>query len=412
MKQTKVIFSLLFLALLLRLVFLFPQYSGDIKNHLVWGNSFLQSPAGFYSRHFPGFNDANYPPLAIFLFALSNLLLLAFRNSFVYLNNLLPAFPSFLVPLFNHENMQYGFLKLPGILADLGIGYLLFKFSSTVIPGPALPAGRLTRNPSKLPYLLSALYLFNPAVIYLSSVWGQIDPVTNFFLLLSLYTAWTILQSEPNNTTKSSSRMRGSIQDTHIAYSMIFFTLSALTKQTALWFAPFYLFVWLKNLPVRQLATGVFYSVLVFFISYLPFGVSPFTALKNYFATLSGSSSGVSDAAWNFWYLLYPAGAEDSIRLGLFSVRQISVFLLVSILIFFIYRLTRHYTLSTFLRYLFLWSLAVFFLQTRVHERHLAPALVFGLLTFVENPAWWLSYISLSLFHFLNLFLTLKIPFI
>ena len=398
MKQTKVIFSLLFLALLLRLVFLFPQYSGDIKNHLVWGNSFLQSPAGFYSRHFPGFNDANYPPLAIFLFALSNLLLLAFRNSFVYLNNLLPAFPSFLVPLFNHENMQYGFLKLPGILADLGIGILIYKYTSN-------RHSREGGNPFNLPIILSSLYLFNPAVIYLSSVWGQIEPVTNFFLLLSLYTAM------PNNSTSSSSQpvRRGGKR---AACSIVFFTLAALTKQTALWFVPFYLFVWLKNLPVRQLATGVFYSILVFFISYLPFGVSPFTALKNYFATLGGSSSGVSDAAWNFWYLLYPAGAEDSIRLGLFSVRQISVFLLVSILIFFIYRLTRHYTLSTFLRYLFLWSLAVFFLQTRVHERHLAPALVFGLLAFIETPAWWLSYISLSLFHFLNLFLTLKIPFI
>jgi hypothetical protein len=138
----------------------------------------------------------------------------------------------------------------------------------------------------------------------------------------------------------------------------------------------------------------------------------PFAALKNYLATLGGSSSGVSDAAWNFWYLLYPTGAEDSVRLGLFSVRTISIFLLVLILIFFIYRLTKHYSLRTFLKYLFSWSLAVFFLQTRVHERHLAPALVFGLLAFTESPKWWIGFAGLSLFHFLNLFLTLKIPFI
>lgn len=412
MKRTNPLVVLLLMAFFLRLVFLFPQYSGDVKNHLVWGTSFLQSPIGFYSRHFPGFNDANYPPLAIFLFSLSNLLLLWLNQLFLFLNNTLSFFPSFLVPLFSHENMRYGFLKLPGIFADLGIGYLLFRFTSTVIPG-------LTRSPSKLPYVISALYLFNPAVIYLSSVWGQIEPVTNFFLLLSLYTAAPILSGVSNNSNPSFPRWRAdgprrgkSIPNIHSIYSIIFFALAALTKQTALWFAPFYLFVWLKNLPFRQFLIGVLSSVLVFFVSYLPFGLNPLAALKNYFTTLSGSSSGVSDAAWNFWSLLYPGGAEDSVRLGLFSVRTISILLLLSLLIFFIYRLTRHYALSTFLRYLFLWSLAVFFLQTRVHERHLAPALVFGLLAFVETPTWWLSYIGISLFHFLNLFLTLKIPFI
>lgn len=380
MKQTKIILLLLLLSLLVRLFFLFPQYSGDVKNHFVWGSSFAQNPVGFYSRHFPGFNDANYPPVAIFLFALSNLLLLAFRNFFQHLNNLLPAFPSFLVPIFNHENMQYGFLKLPGILADLGIGFLIFKF--------------LEFRKVKHLYLLTSLYLFNPAVIYLSSVWGQIEPVTNFFLLLSLYLVFF------GKTLRFK------------AASLIFFTLAALTKQTALWFVPFYLFIWLKSLPARQFLVAVLYSAIGFFLSYLPFGLDPFAALKNYLTTLGGSSSGVSDAAWNFWYLLFPAGAEDSVRLGLFSVRQISIFLLLSLLCFFIYHLTKHYARRTFLQYLFLWSLAVFFLQTRVHERHLAPALVFGLLAFVETPSWWLSYFGLSLFHFLNLFLTLKIPFI
>ena len=380
MKKIKSIYAVLLVAFLLRLVFLFPQYSGDIKNHFVWGNAALTNLTGFYSAHFPGFNDANYPPLAIYLFALSNLLLLAFRNFFLYLNNLLPAFPSFLVPLFNHENMQYGFLKLPGILSDLGIGLLIFKFFQA--------------RKIKHPHFLSSLYLFNPAVIYLSSVWGQIEPITNLFLLLSLY----LIFLGKTDRAKSS--------------SLIFFIFAALVKQTALWFIPFYLFIWLKNLPLRQFLIGVLSSVLVFFISYFPFGLNPIDALKNYFATLSGSSTGVSDAAWNFWYLIYPSGSEDSVHLGLFSVRAISIALLLSLLVYLLTRASKNQYPRTFLNSLFIWSLAVFFLQTRVHERHLAPALVFGLLAFVARPAWWLSYIGLSVFHFLNLFLTLKTPFI
>ncbi|HCX25320.1 MAG: hypothetical protein UX08_C0006G0017 [Candidatus Collierbacteria bacterium GW2011_GWB1_45_35] len=380
MKKIKSIYVILVVAFLLRLIFLFPQYSGDVKNHLVWGNAALTNTIGLYSTHFTGFNDANYPPLAIYLFAVSNLFLSLLRNLFTFLNNSFSFFPSFIIPLFNHENMSYGFLKLPGILADLGTGLLIFKFFQA--------------RKIKHPYLLTSLYLFNPAVIYLSSVWGQIEPITNFFLLLSLY----LMFLGKTDRAKSS--------------SLIFFIFATLTKQTALWFAPFYLFLWLKNLPVRQLLAGAFYSILVFFASYLPFGLSPFAALKNYFATLSGSSTGVSDAAWNFWYLLYPAGAEDSVHLGLLSVRTISIVLLISLLVYLLIRVSKNQYPRTFLNSLFIWALAVFFLQTRVHERHLAPALIFGLLTFAENPAWWVGYVTLSLFHFLNLFLTLKIPFI
>jgi len=387
MKRINPLFTLLVLALILRLIFLFPQYSGDVKNHFVWGNSFIQSPTGFFSRHFPGFNDANYPPLAIFLFSLSNLLLIWFNQFLLFLNRSFSFFPSFLVPLFDHENMRYGFLKLPGILADLGIGYLIYKFTSN-------RHSRAGGNPSQLSIILSSLYLFNPAVIYLSSVWGQIEPITNFFLIFSLY-----LAIFPKTQKEA-------------VYSLVLFTLAALTKQTALWFTPFYLLMWFKNIPYKSLLSGAICSLLIFFACYLPFSLLPLSAIKSYFVTLSGSSSGVSDAAWNFWSFIYPSGAEDSIKLGLFSVRNISIFLLVSILTFFFYKLSRKYSLNSFLKYLFIWSLAVFFLQTRVHERHLAPALVFGLLAFSESPTWWLGYLSLSLFHFLNLFLTLKIPFI
>lgn len=394
MKKIRPIFLLLFLALFLRLILLFPQYSGDVKNHFVWGNALLQNPFGFYSTHFPGFNDANYPPLAIYLFAAANLFLGLIHILIDILNNLFSFFPSFLVPLFNRENMSYGFLKLPGILSDLGIGYLIYKFTLSRHSregGPMVPE---EGDPSLLPLILSSLYLFNPAVIYLSSVWGQIEPITNFFLLLSLYLA---LQGKTD-------RVRSS--------SIIFFVLAALVKQTALWFFPFYLFIWLRQLPWRSFLAGMVVSVCLFFVAYLPFGLTPFAAIQNYWSTLGGSSSGVSDAAWNFWFMLFPEGAEDSVRLGFFSVRQISICLLVVLLSYFIFRLYKKYSRDTFLRYLFFWSLAVFFFQTRVHERHLAPALVFGILALVEDPFWWIGYIGLSLFHFLNLFLTLRLPFI
>ena len=157
--------SLLFLllaALLARLGLAYFQYSGDVNNHLVWSQSFIgEGAAGFYSRHFPGYNDANYPPLAIYLFGLSVFLYQIILSFFQYLNNLIGAFPSALIPLWQSGNMQAAFLKLPAILADIGIGYLIY---------------RLTKKK-----LLAAVYLFNPAVFYISAVWGQIESLPIFF---------------------------------------------------------------------------------------------------------------------------------------------------------------------------------------------------------------------------------------
>jgi Gpi18-like mannosyltransferase len=371
---------LLLSAFLLRLVFLYPQYSGDVKNHLVWGNAFLENSVGIYSRHFSGFNDINYPPVAIFLFALANLFLSTLNNLFEYLNQTISIFPSLLVPLFKSENMSMGFLKLPGIISDIGIGYLIYKFAKFF--------------KRRRPFLLASLYLFNPAVIYLSSVWGQIEPVTNVFLLWSLYLVIT-----PQNKNLK-------------LISIPIFCLAALVKQTALWFIPFYFILWYKELNRQEIIKGLLLSFIFYIVSYLPSGLSPVPAVQSYLSTLSGSSSGVTDNAWNFWYYLLPSLPADSYKISFLSVRQISIALLLLILFMLIFKTLKKYSLKKLFYYLFFWSVAVFFFQTRVHERHLAPALIFGLLVFLESPSWWFFYLFLSTFHFLNMFLTLKIPFI
>ena len=66
------------------------------------------------------------------------------------------------------------FVKLPAILADLGVGALLYavvrRFASERV---ALGA--------------AALYLLNPAVIYISALWGQVDSISGGFALFAVY---------------------------------------------------------------------------------------------------------------------------------------------------------------------------------------------------------------------------------
>ena len=64
--------------------------------------------------------------------------------------------------------------KLPAILSDIFCGYLIFKI-----------AGKYVNE--KISLIISSLYLFNPAVISNSTLWGQVDSIVVLFSLLSLY---------------------------------------------------------------------------------------------------------------------------------------------------------------------------------------------------------------------------------
>ncbi len=370
--MNKKIIILLLLSLLLRLGLSSFQFSGDVKNHIAWGHSFLTSgPAGLYQRHFPGFNDANYPPVAIALFSAS-----VFINEVVFavlsfLNRTISLFPSFLIPLFSTENIQAAFLKLPSIIADLGIGYLIFRLAP------------------KNKTIFSFLYLFNPAVIYISTVWGQTESLPIFFLLLSYF-----------------------LLPHRYFLSHLSFTLAILSKQTALWVLPVFLILWWKEGKAKQFVSGLFAQLILFVLVYLPF-TSPAGAFGSYLSTLTGSSNSITDQAFNLWYFIYGWTTKpDSLLLFGFPVRAWSLVLVGTSFIYLSYSFWKKYRLNRVPNYLFFLSLVAFFLQTRVHDRHLAPAIPILLLTTLGVRQKIPLYFTLSAFHLVNLYLALRLPFI
>lgn len=371
--MTKKLLYLILLALAIRLAIVYFQYSGDIGNHLAWGQSILSSETwGFYARHFPGFNDANYPPVAILSFAFFRFLYQTINSFLLWQNFNIKFLPSSIIPLFATLNMQAAFLKLPSIIADLGIGYLIFA---------------LTKKK-----LLALLYLFNPAVIYVSAVWGQIESVTLFFLLLSYF----FLTGKKNRPYLS-----------HLA-----FALALLTKQTALWLLPVFMILWIKKGNLKTLLQGVTLQLIIFILFYLPF-LSPLFAFPAYLSTLSGSSTLVSDQAMNLWYFIVGGRRveDSSLLLGL-SFRLWSI-LLLSVAGFTIcIRFWKNFSDIKAAESLFLISLIAFFLQTRVHERHLAPAVLFLLLTDYQPKYKILFYSLLSAYYMYNLYFSLRLPFI
>lgn len=66
--------------------------------------------------------------------------------------------------------------KLPAIIADLTTGFLIYKIVRGV-------------KSEKMALLATAIYIFNPAILANSTLWGQVDSITSFFALAAVYFA-------------------------------------------------------------------------------------------------------------------------------------------------------------------------------------------------------------------------------
>ncbi len=125
----------------------------DMNCWIGWGNYIAQSgPSTFYTA--PGHEWYDYPP--------AYMLVLGAIARFLQLLQVPASSPS--VPFF---------YMLPAYAADVGCAALLMR-----------SAGEKGRSGSEQ-LLLSTLVIFSPAVFMLSGVWGQIDSILTFFLLLS-----------------------------------------------------------------------------------------------------------------------------------------------------------------------------------------------------------------------------------
>ncbi|HKU80553.1 MAG TPA: phospholipid carrier-dependent glycosyltransferase [Candidatus Tumulicola sp.] len=147
--------GMLVLALLVRLLLIGNEgFKTDVNTFEAWAIALAERGfANFYTS--AGFAD--YPPGYLYILA---------------------AVGYLWEGLFKHWDASgaaiRALVKLPAIVADLGIGVLVYalvrRFAAT---GIALGA--------------AALYLFNPAVIYNSAVWGQVDSVAAGLALFALY---------------------------------------------------------------------------------------------------------------------------------------------------------------------------------------------------------------------------------
>jgi Gpi18-like mannosyltransferase len=293
-------------------VLLFPLqgYVNDINTYSAWFNTAAEHGIRpFYDV--AGFAD--YPPFSVYLFWAFGSIAKATAINTVTMVKLLPN------------------------IFDLATAALIFFF--------------LRRQTSfKLAVTGTALYAFNPAVIYNAAIWGQFDAIYTFFLILSLILA---LKSKPKLSATA-------------------FALGILTKPQGIALAPLIAFLIYKKNGVKNLLFSVAVFAATVFVVILPFEWSnPITFLSNIYFGAYGGYAATSINAFNLWALYglwIPDGGLNIVGWALFG----------GFALFILYSLHKRFKVSNEMLWVFgafMLLFAFFMLPTRIHERYLFPVI-------------------------------------
>src|SRR5258708_6328932 len=252
--------------------------------------------------------------------------------------------------------------KLPAIISDVGTGYLIYRI--------------VTKLKGERWGLISAsLYLFNPAVIANSALWGQVDGFTAFFSILALYAL------DSNLYISSAALAYGTLIKPQMAIiSLIILILMIQRKWKA-----------------RKIFTYIFISAIIFILGFVPFsnGNNLINFIISRFNVSLNQYPFTSVNAFNFWAIVGTWKPDT----GLNIIGGITV--LVLIFIFGVKLLKQkggEYILLAF-------TYAISFLfMTRMHERHLLP--VFAPLTIAVslNPIYIFPLVGFSFIYIANLY--------
>ncbi|KKQ82734.1 MAG: hypothetical protein UT04_C0049G0006 [Candidatus Daviesbacteria bacterium GW2011_GWF2_38_7] len=345
MRQYRFLFFLVIGGLTIRLVLAnVPGFKIDTDDWFAWA---LRLDEVGFSKFYSNQVFSDYTPGYMYILSL-----LVFVKNLLQIDN-----PTF-----------YLILKLPAIFAEIILGALIYLKLKQIVPGFYAK-------------LAAFLIFLNPALIFNSSIWGQIDSI----LALSLFLTIDFLQNKK------------------LILSSLLLGISLLIKPQTIAIIPVYFLFSIANFSTRNIIKIVLPFLIILFIFSLPFFTYSLIGLINLIITTASQYTVTSLFAYNFWGAVgfwipdvtlwndisyqswgYILLAGYWIIIGyLYLKKQLSVYVLAALA-----------------------TLGFFFLPTRVHERYLYPGLVFLILVAVTYKSKLLLVLTgiLSLLHFLNLY--------
>ena len=346
------------------------EYSGDIGCFKGWADQlFANGPQKFYTSD--GFTD--YPPGYMYV-----LMVMGAIRSWLGMNDSLYA--STLI------------IKLPAILADLGLGVLIYCIAET----------RMKRQNA---FAAALLYVLNPAVILISACWGQVDSVHTLLIVASIYF----------------------MTEKKLLKSSLLFAVAVLVKPQSLMFTPLFMFAYFmrakeqgfKAKALLELAEYILICLLMFVVLLLPFAqfeswrfdIGP--VLNQYKETLASYPS-VTVNAYNIYALFGLNWASiDKKFMGIVTYDTLGIIMLVLIVLAALYLLWRanekskskYFFVAAFLNF------STFIFSVKMHERYSFPIMALLLVACVMNSKKIIKYLymAVSAAFFFNYFDVLRI---
>src|SRR6185312_1373109 len=290
-------------------------------------------------------------------------------------------------------------VKMPAILADLGVGALLYAIARRYASvGIAIGA--------------AALYLFNPAVIYNSALWGQVDSISGGLALLAIY---LLLRSDDVEPT---AKINWWIVDGWLAfaYSMLIKPQAAVLLPLIVAFA--LLDPARRAMRLRSTGIGIGAGIVLAIMLSVPFHPSnPIDTLRWLFERYSYGSNVYaynSVNAFNLWALRGQMWQPDTPQSDTYYLFRLipqylwGIGLVVAALALTVWRYAQERTSRALLESCAIATIAFFILATRMHERYLFNGVVFTIacLPFARRYLW--SAVALSIVLFANLVYSLE----
>jgi Gpi18-like mannosyltransferase len=231
--------------------------------------------------------------------------------------------------------------------------------------------------------LLCSLLLFNPGLIFNSTIWGQIDGVLTFFMFISVY--YLVEQKYTNSS---------------FSYAFAF-----LIKPQSIAVGPLYLIELIRNKFRKKSIKLILPGAILFLLLSIPFfPKDPILGIFKLVLQMSNDYPATSLFAYNLWGIV--GFWIDDLQKANFIIdyRTIGTVFFATGILFSIYlgvKKNANYFLIASLCTLFF-----YFLPTRVHERYLYPAIPFlfyAAFLFHNKVLIWLTVI-LSTTYALNLY--------
>ena len=240
-------------------------------------------------------------------------------------------------------------IKLPGIIADIITAFLIFKVSKKELGFTAAS-------------FLSLFYAFNPAVIFDSTIFGQMDSL--FFL--PLLGSFLFLYKDK------------------LPAASVLFVISMLVKPQALIFAPVILFALFSRRSWKTFLYSGLAAIVTFVVVILPFSLrqDPLWIFRLYKKNLASYPFATLNAP-NLFGLFGANWIKESETFFLFSYQTwgfIFIGLIVISSVFFFFKSkdkARIYFTALFI------MAAVFVLSAKMHERYIFPVLALAILSYV-----------------------------